>query len=364
MNLNFNCLSVVIPTYGREAVLVDSIRYLRAMAAPADELLVVDQTARHDDATTAFLASADCEGSIRWIRHQPPGVVGAMNRGLREAKGNIVLFLDDDIIPGPHLIAAHRQAYVEYPEAWAVVGRVVQGGRDEGGKLKAEGGERDEGGKLKAEGGERDEGGKLKAEGGERPQTADRRLQASNQKRRTKNQERRTEIQVSGFRHQPSLRRDLDFHFNGSEPAWVENVMAGNLSVKRDKALAIGGFDENYIPPVSFRFETDFAKRIVKAGGRIRFEPQASIRHLRAAHGGTRSQGSHMASGSPIHGVGDYYYALKNSRGWDRIRYMARRPFREVCTKFHLRHPWWIPVKFVGELRAMWMANKLKESYK
>jgi hypothetical protein len=38
---------------------------------------------------------------------------------------------------------------------------------------------------------------------------------------------------------------------------------------------------------------------------------------------------------------------------------MLRRPFREVCTRFHLRHPWYIPVKFIGEIRAMFAAIHL-----
>ena len=135
--------------------------------------------------------------------------------------------------------------------------------------------------------------------------------------------------------------------------------MAGNLSVRRDRALAIGGFDPDFVPPVSFRFETAFAKRLVAAGGRIRFEPAAEVRHLRATRGGTRIHGNHLASASPLHGVGDYVYALKHGRGLERLGYIARRPFREVRTRFHLRHPWFIPVKFVGELRALFMALRL-----
>jgi len=302
-------MSIVIPTYGRNAMLVDSIRRLLALSAPADELLVLDQTATHDVTTETVLSSWERERQIRWIRLRPPGVVAAMNRGLQEATGDSVLFLDDDIIPDAQLIAAHRQAYTDYPEAWAVVGRVIQ------------------------------------------PEVRGQRSEVRGQK-----------SEVGGRQAGMGcsrLREDLDFDFDSDEPAWVANVMAGNLSVRRDRALEIGGFDERFIPPVSFRFETDFARRIIAAGGKIRFEPKASIHHLRAPRGGTRSIGSHLTSASPLHGVGDYCYALKHGKGWDPVWYIARRPFREVCTKFHLRHPWWIPVKFAGELRAIIMALRL-----
>ena len=54
----------------------------------------------------------------------------------------------------------------------------------------------------------------------------------------------------------------------------------------------------------AYRFETEFARRLVTGGGKIRFEPDASIRHLKAERGGTRSAGGHMTSPSPLHGVG------------------------------------------------------------
>ncbi len=332
-------ISIVIPTYGRDAVLCDTVASLLSLTVPANELLVVDQTSEHDRGPNARLTAWDLAGAIRWIRHQPPGVVGAMNRGLREAKGDIVLFLDDDIVPDGRLVTAHRQAYVEHPEAWAVVGQVVQ---EENVGEKAE--------TLKAE--------KLKKRQDWEPggQGAD---VGSSQELKVISVFQYFSISAFRSKHVSALSRDLDFRFNDRESGWVENVMAGNLSVRREKALAIGGYDEKFMPPVSYRFETDFAKRIVKAGGKIWFEPAASIRHLREARGGTRCLGSHMASASPLHGMGDYYYALKHGRGWERIRYMARRPFREVCTKFHLRHPWWIPLKFIGEMRALVLGCRL-----
>jgi GT2 family glycosyltransferase len=135
--------------------------------------------------------------------------------------------------------------------------------------------------------------------------------------------------------------------------------MSGNLMVRREHALSVGGFDENYTPPVSYRFDSDFAKRVVKAGGQIEFVPGARIYHLRTPTGGTRSNSSHLTSASPEHGVGDYYFALRHAKGVVRWRHILQRPVREISTRFHLRHPWYIPVKLTGEVRALVAAWRL-----
>jgi hypothetical protein len=53
--------------------------------------------------------------------------------------------------------------------------------------------------------------------------------------------------------------------------------------------------------------------------------------------------------------MGDYYFAMQSGWSLGTVTYMLRRPFREVATRFHLRHPWYIPVKLMGELRAFCM---------
>ena len=298
MKMNTDQISIVIPTYRRGEILMETVRYLMELPEPPNEILVLDQTEVHSPEILGSFQTLE-KGIVRRIVLPKPSIPHAMNIGLKKAQGDIVLFLDDDIIPDENLITAHLKVHKQFPAAWAVVGQVLQ------------------------------------------PEE---------------------EFQVSEIRNQRlgnSLRRDLDFKFNSNVPAWIENVMAGNLSVKKRFALQMGGFDENFIPPVSYRFETEFAKRMIKAGGKIRFEPSASIKHLRAGHGGTRSRGSHLTSASPIHGVGDYYYALHCGQGAERIGYMLKRPFREICTKFHLRHPWFIPVKLAGELRALQLAIRL-----
>ncbi|MBG9389060.1 glycosyltransferase family 2 protein [Caenimonas aquaedulcis] len=118
-------LSVVIPTYRRDRVLVATLESLLALAPRAGEILVMDQTERHDAATEERLAAFDASGDIRWVRLPEPSITAAMNRGLELAACAVVLFLDDDIRPEPGLLVGHAAAHGHGPAA-LVAGRVIQ----------------------------------------------------------------------------------------------------------------------------------------------------------------------------------------------------------------------------------------------
>ncbi len=68
-------IAVAIPTYNREKVLVETIEQVLAQDPPADEIIVVDQTIDHSQATIAFLAEAEQLGKLRWIKHHPPNLM-------------------------------------------------------------------------------------------------------------------------------------------------------------------------------------------------------------------------------------------------------------------------------------------------
>jgi GT2 family glycosyltransferase len=277
-------ITVAIPTFNRGAILVETLRRLLDFEA---RIIVVDQTPAHPPDVDAQLRRWDEAGAIRWVRLERPSIPHAMNEALRLATTELVLFLDDDIVPAPDLVAAHEAAHGD-ARVWAVVGQILQPGEEPA--------------------------------------------------------------------HFARPADDLEFHFNHDTACEITNVMAGNLSVKRDCALAVAGFDENFVG-AAYRFETDFALRVVAAGGIIRFEPRASLRHLRLSSGGLRSFGDHRTTISPLHAVGDYYFALHHRpRFWS---YAAQRLRRNVLTRFLAAHPWYIPTKFMGEMRALLLARRL-----
>lgn len=118
-------ITVAIVTYGRDQVLVDSLKALFALDPPPWEVVVVDQTPRHDESTELQLTAWSQEGRLRWFRLPEPAITPAMNRALLEARGERVLFVDDDIIPDPLLLVAHQRAAEAVPKA-LVAGRVLQ----------------------------------------------------------------------------------------------------------------------------------------------------------------------------------------------------------------------------------------------
>lgn len=118
-------LTVAIPTFRRDTVLVDTVRALLEADPGAAEILVVDQTPDHAAPVEAQLAAWERDGRIRRLRLPRPSIPKAMNRALVEARHDIVLFVDDDIVPLPGLAAAHARAHRDGGRT-LVAGRVLQ----------------------------------------------------------------------------------------------------------------------------------------------------------------------------------------------------------------------------------------------
>jgi GT2 family glycosyltransferase len=118
-------ISIIIPTYWRDNVLIETITYLLSLDPSPAEILVLDQTEMHEAIAEKSLESWQEEGKIKWLRLAKPSIPRAINLGLCQAKHDLVLCLDDDVVPGPDLLEGHFRA-LESTGAALVAGRVIQ----------------------------------------------------------------------------------------------------------------------------------------------------------------------------------------------------------------------------------------------
>jgi glycosyltransferase involved in cell wall biosynthesis len=117
-------VSVVIPCYNHGRYLGESVASAVARDA-AVEVIVVD------DGSTDVAASIARElAGITYIRQENAGLAAARNRGLRAAKGSLVIFLDADDRLEPGGIDAGVRALAANPDCAMAYGRCVMIGPD------------------------------------------------------------------------------------------------------------------------------------------------------------------------------------------------------------------------------------------
>lgn len=109
MNVDF---SVVIPLYNKEREVEAAVRSVLAQTHAPREILVVD-----DGSTDASAAVVEgiASSSVRLIRQPNGGVCAARNRGIAEARGEYIAFLDADDVWRPGFLAEIEALIREFP---------------------------------------------------------------------------------------------------------------------------------------------------------------------------------------------------------------------------------------------------------
>jgi glycosyltransferase involved in cell wall biosynthesis len=105
-------VSVVVPTHNAAAWLAETLDSVLAQAWPDTEVIVVDDAST--DATVALVSQSFPQ--VRLIQQARGGVCRARNRGLQQATGALVCFLDQDDVWHPQQLAqqaAFLQAHAE-----------------------------------------------------------------------------------------------------------------------------------------------------------------------------------------------------------------------------------------------------------
>ena len=102
-------ITVVIPTYNRCDLLRRTLEGFceQSLAEVCWEIIVVSDGP--SNSTRLTVEDFENQLPIRYLEQEKKGVSSARNLGHREAHSPLVLFLDDDVIPGPKLVAEHLE---------------------------------------------------------------------------------------------------------------------------------------------------------------------------------------------------------------------------------------------------------------
>jgi GT2 family glycosyltransferase len=226
-------LDVVIPTYNRPSWVVSTVEGVLAQSeAFLKDIVVVDQSAQAPEAELSRLKTLDRDRRIRWVTSPTAHPSHARNFGLQLTSADIVLFLDDDVVLRPDLLQRHYDYYAadSHPIVAGVTGQLHT----------------------------------------RIPAIAPETITLGNYQRCT--------VPV-----QPEDAVDI------SPPSCHPILASCNASVRRKAIMAVGGFDEN----LCFNEDRDVTFRLHAARtGRLVYDPEAWVVHLRAPSGGCRTVGT------------------------------------------------------------------------
>ncbi|MBN1573279.1 MAG: glycosyltransferase family 2 protein [Deltaproteobacteria bacterium] len=229
MTLDVPKVSVVIPTIGRGELLIGTVSRLLSSGCGDCEIIVVDQTPDPDDSVIEFVeANRD---KIIYVKIDEPGLTNARNVGIKRARGDVVVFLDDDVVPDNRLVSAHVAAYEGegVDNVGGVAGRILPPG--------------------------------------EPPSEVE------------KNPERIAKIRLFGL-----LIRE---NFDSDVPTIAHHARGCNMSFLKKALVEAGGFDVGFGGTAHLE-DADMSLRIRRLGYGMLFCPHASLVHLLEPVGGCR----------------------------------------------------------------------------
>lgn len=213
--------SLVICTCRRPAELSGCLESLSAEIATGRETIVVDNGPDPD--TEAVVRAWP---GVRYVTAPRPGLSHARNVGLAAAQGDVVVFVDDDVRPEPGWIAPLLAAFRD--DVVVVCGLVLPARLDTLAEIAFQ-----------------------------------------------------DELGFGGMGLIP-LRFDRSFldRAPGSPPVWTIGAGA-NMAVRRDRALALGGFDERIGPGAAGGCgdDSEFWRRVLEAGDCCAYQPFSVVRH-------------------------------------------------------------------------------------
>lgn len=215
-------ISIIIPTYKRKNSLLRLLQSLGGEITHECEVIVVEQLINSGNVFKPFAKRLGIQ--FHYIFLKNPSTPHAKNIGVAKAKGDYLIFFDDDVIVKKGIIDGYKKAFLTN-HADVVAGRVLTPGH---------------------------------------PLAID-------------------SLNVGKISYWGKFSDD----FSSTIKQEVDTVIGCNAGWKKSVFEEVGGFDEQ-ITMNGIREESDLSLRAKKMGYHILFEPSAVVTHLREESGGGR----------------------------------------------------------------------------
>ena len=116
--------SVIVPTYNRPKSLLQTLGSLQEQTMPDFEILVIDNAADPEIERMVATFNQTARVKARYIAHDSGGNSGARNRGALEARGELLVYTDDDLTFEPQWLLEYDRHFSAHPEMVAAGGCV------------------------------------------------------------------------------------------------------------------------------------------------------------------------------------------------------------------------------------------------
>ncbi len=118
-------VSLIVPTTRRPERIKTCLESLGLLEYPNFEIVIVDNAPDDPQTRTAVEARSRTDRRVRYVAEPLPGSSVARNRGVREAKGDILAFTDDDVVVDKQWLASLVEPFLKDLQVGVVTGLVL-----------------------------------------------------------------------------------------------------------------------------------------------------------------------------------------------------------------------------------------------
>lgn len=307
--------SVIIPSYRRFQPLINTIKDLQQQDCDDFEIIVVDQNSSWPGDFQASLTEIRQDPRISWLSQERPEVVIARNTAVQRARGEVIIFVDDDVeIPDRSFVSKHIANYSD-PSVHVVIGRECQ----KGSKVDL-----------------------------------------------LSNKNQPDSPNPEYLKRLSPLQQVLWFDRNSDHRTLVCTFSTCNGSIRKETFLVIGGFDENFRGN-SYGDDYDLILRLHKLGYQSVYDPTVWLTHLRVPMGGLRMSDLGNQVNYSKTSTGFWLFLLRHGTPdmfWHLFYNHILR--KTVLLRLNLQRPWRqaivIPGVILGFFQAFILLNKGPQS--